>query len=91
MIVVERVRLPVTSVAVTAKAPFGVCPPPLVKVSVDVSVPPEATDTVAGLNVALTPAGSVPAESVILPLKPFNDWLERLQEVDGVNASTRGV
>jgi hypothetical protein len=44
-----------------------------VNVSVEVPVPPDATVTLAGLNVALTPEGSEPVESVMVPLKPFSE------------------
>ena len=69
--VVEWMRLPLVPVMVMVKVPV---PAPLpVNVSVEVPVPPDATVTPAGLNVALTPEGSVPVESVMVPLNPFSE------------------
>jgi hypothetical protein len=69
--VVEWVRLPLVPVMVMVKVPV---PAPLpLNVSVEVPVPPDETVTLAGLNVALTPEGSVPVESVMVPLKPLSE------------------
>ena len=82
VIVVECVRPPLTPVTVTVKVPVGVCPPLPVNVRVDVPVPPDATVTPVGLKLALTPVGSVPVESETVPLKPFNDVIVMVVDVE---------
>jgi len=82
VIVVECVRLPLTPVIVTVKVPVGVCPALPVNVRVDVPVPPEPTVTVVGLKLALTPTGSVPVEREIVPLKPVNDVIVTVVDVE---------
>lgn len=63
--VVEWVRLPLVPVIVMVNIP--VLAPLPVSVSVEVPDPPV---TLAGLKVALTPVGSVPVESITVPLNP---------------------
>ena len=84
VIVVECVRPLLTPVTVIVKVPVGVCPPLPVNVRVDVPVPPDATVTPVGLKLALTPAGSVPVESETVPLKPFNDVIVMVADVEPV-------
>lgn len=44
-----------------------------VNVRVDVPVPPEANVTVAGLKLAVVPLGGAEFDSIIVPLKLFNE------------------
>jgi hypothetical protein len=67
------VRLPLVPVTVTVKVPVAVPPPCPVKVNVEVPLPPDATVTLVGLRLAVTPAGSAPVDSETVPLKPFSD------------------
>jgi len=60
------VRLPLVPVTVMANVPLGALL--LVKVRVEVPLPV----TVAGLKVAVTPAGRVPVDSETVPVKPFS-------------------
>jgi hypothetical protein len=89
VIVVECVRLPLTPVTVTTKVPVCVCPPLPVNVRVDVPVPPDATVTEDGLKLALTPVGSGPVESVIVPLNPLKDVIVIVVDVELVLAMFR--
>lgn len=66
-------RLPLVPVMVMVNVPVCVPLPPPVNVSVDAPVPPDDTVTLAGLNVALTPLGSVLVESETVPLKPLSE------------------
>ena len=59
-------RLPLVPVTVMANVPLGALL--LVKVRVEVPLPV----TVAGLKVAVTPAGRVPVDSETVPVKPFS-------------------
>lgn len=81
VIVVEWVRPPLTPVIVTVKVPVGVLPPLPVNVRVDVPVPPDATVTLAGLKLALTPVGVV-VESETVPVKLFNDVIVTVVDVE---------
>jgi hypothetical protein len=80
--VVEWVRLPLVPVTVTVKVPVAVAPPCPVNVNVDVPLPPEATVTLVGLRVAVTPAGSAPVDSDTVPLKPFSDVMVMVVDAD---------
>ena len=84
VIVVECVTPPLTPVIVTVNVPVGVCPPPPVNVSVDVPVPPDATVTEAGLKLAPTPVGRGPVDSETVPLKPLNDDIMIVVDVEPV-------
>lgn len=66
--VVEWCRLPLVPVMVMVNVP--VCALFPWKVRVEVPLPP---DMLVGLNVAVTPDGSVPTESVTVPLNPLSD------------------
>lgn len=79
---VECVRLPLTPVIVIVNVPVGVCPPLPVSVRVEVPGPPDAAVTLVGLKLALTPVGSVPVESETVPLKPFNDVIVIVVDVE---------
>ncbi len=80
---VECVRLPLVPVIVTVKVPVAVPPPEPVNVSVEVAVPPLGGVTVAGLKLAVTPAGSAPFDSeTVLPLKPFTDVIVTVVDVE---------
>jgi hypothetical protein len=58
--------------------PVGVVPPLPVKVRVEVPLPV----TLAGLKPAETPAGSDPVDSETVPLKPFNDVMVIVVDVE---------
>jgi len=59
--------------------------PLLVKVRVEVPLPV----TVAGLKVAVTPAGKLPVESETVPLKPFSDVMVIVVEPEPVRCIVR--
>jgi hypothetical protein len=64
------------------KVPISVPPPPPVKVNVDVPLPPEATATLVGLKLAVTPDGSAPVDSETVPLKPLSDVMVTVVDAD---------
>jgi hypothetical protein len=59
--------------------------PLLVKVRVEVPLPV----IVAGLKVAVTPAGKLPVESETVPLKPFSDVMVIVVEPEPVRCIVR--
>ena len=73
VIVVVWVSLPLVPVMVMVNIPVVVPLPLPVNVSVDVPVPPGDTVRLAGLNVALTPLGSVLVERETVPLKLLSE------------------
>lgn len=72
VIVVECDSVPLVPVIVMVNVPV-VAVLEVVKVIVDVPVAPETRVTLTGLNAATVPLGVADAESVIVPLNPFND------------------
>jgi len=72
------VRLPLVPVTVTVNVPVAVPPPCPVKVRVEVPLPV----TLAGLKLAVTPAGRTPVDSETVPVKPFSDVMVMVVEVE---------
>jgi hypothetical protein len=66
------VRPPLVPVIVMVNVPV-VAVADEVKVTVEVPVPPDARVTDAGLNATVVPLGGAELDSVIVPLKLFND------------------
>ena len=79
---VEWVRPPLVPVTVTVNVPVAVPPPWPLKVNVDVPLPPEATVTLVGLKLAVSPAGSAPVDSETVPLKPLSDVMVIVVDAD---------
>src|SRR3989442_10757480 len=79
---VEGVSPPLVPVTVTGNVPGAVPPPWPLKVNVDVPLPPEATVTLVGLKLAVSPAGSAPVDNVTVPEKPPSDVMVIVVDTD---------
>ncbi len=72
-------RLPLIPVIVMVNTPVWVPGPLPVNVSVDVPLPPA---TLAGLNVAETPVGSVLVDSETVPVNPLSEVIVTVVDVE---------